>query len=122
MVTWSAPDRQFKPRKERDMKAASITAVAVAASALLGAGPALAVDYGIYSGRGYNSAIAWRGPPEGPSLTWFLPRPRLGATFGTAANPAPIYGPALLFELGNGTPIYNAPGRLLSGRYRVVFP
>ena len=35
----------------------------------LSTGPALAVDYRMSSGRGYNPAIAWRGPPEGPSLT-----------------------------------------------------
>jgi hypothetical protein len=103
------------------MKIIPLIAFAASGATLL-APAALARDYGIYSGRGYNPAFVWRGEPKFFSAPWAIRKHRLRATFGTAGNPAPICAPALLFEVSNGTPIYNAPGRLLSGTYRVVFP
>jgi hypothetical protein len=104
----------------RTMKLASTIIIVVGASRC--GAPALARDYGIYSGRGYNPVIVLHEAPRAVAGPYLIRAPAWRATFGTAANPAPIRGPALLFEVGDRTPVYNAPGRLLSGTYRVVFP
>lgn len=79
------------------------------------ASPALAYDYGVFSGRGWSESAVlvpnrWTcGPVADPSGE---------ITFGTPANPAPLCGPALLFRV-HRAPIYNAPPAA-SDLYRAV--
>lgn len=78
--------------------------------------PALAYDYGVFSGRGFNDGYV-----IAPGLRRCngFPVFRSGEVPpGTAANPMPVCGPAAVFRL-HPSVIYNAPPAA-SDLYRVV--
>jgi hypothetical protein len=98
---------------------AIVSAAALASAILACAAPAQAGGYGVYSGAGWNPAYILPAlPPRFGRPLPLPPRLAASATFGTAANPAPLTAPALLFEIGGGVR-YNKPAPL-SGTYRVI--
>jgi hypothetical protein len=94
------------------MRAGVMTAMALAAVLGAAATPALAGEaYGVYSGMGWNPLVGRRPPPTTVDAVAVILGVNGGsanpAIIGTAANPMPVYGPAMWF-------------RLRSGGYRVV--
>jgi hypothetical protein len=103
------------------MPSRSITAALVFAALAAVADPALAFDYGGFSGRGFNPVFYYGAPPPpraGEALAHALGIQTNEVPLGTAAKPAPVYPPALIFRVYPGL-VYNAPPAA-SDLYRVV--
>jgi hypothetical protein len=89
------------------MRAGMMTGVAFAA--VLGGSITQASageSYGVYSGAGYNPVAGARPPWTTANAVAIVLGANGGSTnpapIGTAANPMPVYGPAMWFRLGNG--------------------
>ena len=88
------------------MRSGVITAAAIAAVAGLGTPVSAGETYGVYSGGGFNAVVG--GPPRRTTaslvaavLAWNGSSTN-PATIGTAANPMPVYGRVMLFQLRTG--------------------
>lgn len=103
------------------MRSRLLTAAAAIAALAVAADPALAFDYGGFSGRGFNPVFYYGAPPPprvGEAIAQSLGIQTDEVPLGTAARPAPVYPPALIFRVYPGI-VYNAPPAA-SDLYRVV--
>ena len=86
---------------------------ALALSAAAPALPAQAGGYGVYSGAGINPSFeVWTPGYRASPHPWQDPAP-----LGTAANPAPVPGPATVFQVQRRLIVNTPPSR---GVYRIV--